>query len=132
MTNRRLAIYMFDFKYSNVYSRANVAAYKALDGNIYISVAIYPFDARDSVIRCSARYLPSEGRKAAMDFQAIVIGEFDLRERFGSTSIPADAEMLALCGVNPALHKADLHPALEEEAVLLDRDFAEAFDFDEE
>ena len=123
---------MFDFKYSNVYSRANVAAYKALDVNIYISVAIYPFDDRDSVIRCSARYLPGEGRKAAMDFQAIVTGEFDLRERFGSTSIPADAEMLALCGVNPALRKADLHPALEEEAVLLDRDFAEAFDFDEE
>ena len=79
---------MFDFKYSNVYSRANVAAYKALGGNIYINVAIYPFDVRDSVIRCSARYLPGEGRKAAMDFQAIVTGEFDLRERFGSISIP--------------------------------------------
>lgn len=123
---------MFDFKYSNVYCRANVAAYKALDGNIYISVAFYPFDARDSVIRCSARYLPGEGRKAAMDFQAIVTGEFDLRERFGSISIPADAEMLALYGVNPALRKADIHPALEEEAVLLDRDFAEAFNFEEE
>lgn len=123
---------MFDFKYSNVYSRANVAAYKALDGSIYISVTIHPFDARDSVIRCSARYLPGEERKAAMDFQAIATGEFDLRERFGSISIPADAEMLALCGVNPILRKADLHPALEEEAVLLDRDFAKAFDFEEE
>lgn len=67
-----------------------------------------------------------------MDFQAIATGEFDLRERFGSISIPADAEMLALCGVNPILRKADLHPALEEEAVLLDKDFAEAFDFEEE
>lgn len=123
---------MFDFKYSNVYSRANVAAYKALDGSIYISVTIHPFDARDSVIRCSARYLSGEERKAAMDFQAIATGEFDLRERFGFISIPADAEMLALCGVNPILRKADLHPALEEKAVLLDRDFAEAFDFEEE
>lgn len=123
---------MFDFKYSNVYSRAIVAAYKALDGSIYISVTIHPFDARDSVIRCSARYLSGEERKAAMDFQAIATGEFDLRERFGSISIPADAEMLALCGVNPILRKADLHPALEEKAVLLDRDFAEAFDFEEE
>lgn len=67
-----------------------------------------------------------------MDFQAIVTREFDLRERFGSTSIPVDAEMMALCGVNPALRKAGLHPALEEEAFLLDRDFAEAFDFEEE
>lgn len=67
-----------------------------------------------------------------MDFQAIVTGEFDLHERFGSISVPADAEMLALCGVNPALRKSDLHPALEEEAVLLDRGFAEAFDFEEE
>lgn len=67
-----------------------------------------------------------------MDFQAIVTGEFDLRERFGSISVPADAEMLALCGVNPALRKSDFHPALEEEAVLLDRGFAEAFDFEEE
>lgn len=123
---------MFDFKYSNVYSRANVTAYKAKDGSIYITVAIHPFDARDSVIRCSARYLPSEGRRAAMDFQAIVTGEFDLRDRFGSTSIPADAEMLALCGVHPFLRKSDLHPALEEDAVLLDRDFSEAFDYEEE
>lgn len=123
---------MFDFKYSNVYSRANVTAYKAKDGGIYITVAIHPFDARDSVIRCSARYLPGEGRRAAMDFQAIVTGEFDLRDRFGSTSIPADAEMLALCGVHPFLRKSDLHPALEEDAVLLDRDFAEAFDYEEE
>lgn len=122
----------FNFKYSNVYSRANVAAYKAKDGSIYITVAIHPFDVRDSVIRCCARYLPGEGRRAAMDFQAIVTGEFDLRERFGSISVPADAEMLALCRVNPALRKSDLHPALEEEAVLLDRDFAEAFDFEEE
>ena len=123
---------MIDFKYSNVYSRANIAAYKTLDGSIYISAAIYPFDARDSVIRCSARYLPGEGRKAAMDFQAIVTEEFDLRERFGSVSIPADAKMLALCGVNPVLRREDLHPALEEGAVLLDRDFAEAFDFEGE
>lgn len=123
---------MIDFKYSNVYSRANVTAYKAPDGSIYIDVAIHPFDARDPVIRCSARYLPGEGRKAAMDFQAIATGEFDLREKFGSTPIPSDAKMLALCGVNPALRKADLHPALEEEAVLLDRDFAEVFDFEEE
>lgn len=123
---------MVYFKHSNVYSRANVAAYKALDGSIYISVTIHPFDARDSVIRCSARYLSGEERKAAMDFQAIATGEFDLRERFGSISIPADAEMLALCGVNPILRKADLHPALEEEAVLLDRDFAKAFNFEEE
>lgn len=123
---------MIDFKYSNVYSRANAAAYKAPDGNIYISVAIHPFDARDSVIRCSARYLPGEGRKAAMDFQAIVTGEFDLRERFGPASIPAGAKMLALCGVNPILRREDLHPALEEGAVLLDRDFTEAFDFEGE
>lgn len=88
----------FNFKYSNVYSRANVAAYKAKDGSIYITVAIHPFDVRDSVIRCCAMYLPGEGRRAAMDFQAIVTGEFDLRERFGSISVPADAEMLALCG----------------------------------
>ena len=40
--------------------------------------------------------------------------------------------MLALCGVNLALSKTDLHLALEEEAVLLDRDFADAFDFEEE
>lgn len=123
---------MIDFKNSNVYSRANAAAFKAPDGNIYISVAIHPFDARDSVIRCSARYLPGEGRKAAMDFQAIVTGEFDLRERFGPASIPAGAKMLALCGVNPILRREDLHPALEEGAVLLDRDFAEAFDFEGE
>ena len=123
---------MIDFKYSNVYSHADAAAYKAQDGCIYITVAIHPFDARDSTYRCCARYLPSEGRRAAMDFQAIVTGEFDLRERFGSISVPADAEMLALCGVNPALRKSDLHPALEEEAVLLDRYFAEAFDFEEE
>ena len=127
-----MAILMFEFKYSNVYSRANVAAYKALDGSIYITVAIHPFDVRDSVIRCCARYLLGEGRRAAMDFQAIATGEFDLRERFGSISVPADAEMLALCGVNPALRKSDLHPALEEDAVLLDRDFAEAFDYEEE
>lgn len=122
----------FNFKYSNVYCRANVAAYKAKDGSIYITVAIHPFDARDSVIRCCARYLPDEGRRAAMDFQAIVTGEFDLRERFGSISVPADADMLALCGDNPALCKSGLHPALEEKAVLLDRDFAEAFDYEEE
>lgn len=91
----------FNFKYSNVFSRADVAAYKALDGSIYITVAIHPFDGRDSVIRCCARYLPGEGRSAAMDFQAIVTGEFDLRERFGSISVPADADMLALCRVNP-------------------------------
>lgn len=122
----------FNFKYSNVYSRANVIAYKAKDGSIYITVAIHPFDVRDSVIRCCARYLPGEGRRAALDFQAIVTGEFDLRERFGSISAPADAEMLALCGVHPALRKVDLVVALEEEAILLDRDFAEAFDFEEE
>lgn len=123
---------MIDFKYSNVYSRANVAAYKAKDGSIYIGVTVHPFDARDSVIRSCARYLPGEGRRAAMDFQAIVTGEFDLRERFGSISVPADAEMLALCAVNPALCKGNLHPALEEKAVLLDRDFAEAFDCEED
>lgn len=67
-----------------------------------------------------------------MDFQAIVTGEFDLRERFGSISVPADADMLALCRVNPALRKSDFHPALEEDAFLLDRDFAEAFDYEEE
>ena len=106
----------FNFKYSNVFSRADVAAYKALDGSIYITVAIHPFDGRDSVIRCCARYLPGEGRRAAMDFQAIV----------------TDADMLALCRVNPALRKSDLHPALEEDAFLLDRDFAEAFDYEEE
>ena len=122
----------FNFKYSNVYSHADVAAYKAKDVSIYITVAIHPFDGRDSVIRCCARYLPGEGRRAAMDFQAIVTGEFDLRERFGSISVPADAEMLALCGIHPALRKADLVVALEEEAILLDRDFAEAFDFEEE
>lgn len=122
----------FNFKYSNVYCRANVAAYKAKDGSIYITVAIHPFDARDSVIRCCARYLPDEGRRAAMDFQAIVTGEFDLRERFGSISVPADADMLAQCGIHPALRKADLVVALEEEAILLDRDFVEAFDFEEE
>lgn len=86
----------FNFKYSNVFSRADVAAYKALDGSIYITVAIHPFDGRDSVIRCCARYLPGEGRRAAMDFQAIVTGEFDLRERFGSISVPADADMCAV------------------------------------
>ncbi len=123
---------MIDFKYSNVYSRANVAAYKAQDGSIYITVLIHPFDARDSTYRCSARYLPGKGRRAAIDFQAIVTGEFDLRERFGSISVPADAEMLALCGIHPALRKADLVAALEEEAILLDRDFVEAFDFEEE
>ena len=123
---------MIDFKYSNVYSHADVAAYKAQDGSIYITVSIYPFDARDSTYRCCARYLLGEGRRAAMDFQAIVTGEFDLRERFGSISVPADAEMLALCGVHPTLRKADLVVALEEEAILLDRDFAEAFDFEEE
>lgn len=122
----------FNFKYSNVYSRANVIAYKAKDGSIYITVAIHPFDVRDSVIRCCARYLPGEGRRAALDFQAIVTGEFDLRERFGSISVPADAEMLALCGIHPALRKADLVVALEEEAILLDRDFVEAFVFEEE
>lgn len=67
-----------------------------------------------------------------MDFQAIATGEFDLRDRFGSISVPADAEMLALCGIHPALRKSDLYPALEEDAVLLDRDFAEAFDYEEE
>lgn len=123
---------MIDFKYSNVYSHADVAAYKAQDGSIYITVSIHPFDARDSTYRCSARYLPGEGRRAAIDFQAIVTGEFDLRERFGSISVPADAEMLALCGIHPALRKADLVVALEEEAILLDRDFVEAFDFEEE
>ena len=123
---------MIDFKYSNVYSHADVAAYKAQDGSIYITVSIYPFDARDSIYRCCARYLLGEGRRAAMDFQAIATGEFDLRERFGSISVPADAEMLALCGIHPALRKNDLHPALEEDAVLLDRDFAEAFDYEEE
>lgn len=123
---------MIDFKYSNVYSHADVAAYKAQDGSIYIMVSIYPFDARDSIYRCCARYLLGEGRRAAMDFQAIATGEFDLRERFGSISVPADAEMLALCEIHPALRKSDLHPALEEDAVLLDRDFAEAFDYEEE
>ena len=67
-----------------------------------------------------------------MDFQAIATGVFDLRERFDSISVPADAEMLALCGIHPVLRKRDLHPALEEDAVLLDRDFAEAFDYEEE
>lgn len=32
-----------DFKYSDAYSRANVVAYKAQDGSIYVGVAIYPF-----------------------------------------------------------------------------------------
>lgn len=31
-----------DFKYSDAYSRANVVAYKAQDGSIYVGVAIYP------------------------------------------------------------------------------------------
>lgn len=123
---------VIDFKYSDAYSRANVVAYKAEDGSIFVGAAIYPFDFRDSVFRRSARYLPGQGRAAALVFQALVSGELDLLERFGTDRIPEDAEMLALCGVNPALSKTDLHPALEEEAVLLDRDFAEAFDFEEE
>lgn len=121
-----------DFKYSDAYSRANVVAYKAQDGSIYVGVAIYPFDSRDSVFRRSAGYLSGEGRRAALDFQALVAGEFDLLEKFDAYAIPIDADMLALCGVNLALSKTDLHLALEEEAVLLDRDFADAFDFEEE
>lgn len=121
-----------DFKYSDAYSRANVVAYKVQDGSIYVGAAIYPFDFRDSVFRRSARYLPGEGRRAGLDFQALVAGDLDLLEKFGTDTIPADADMLALCGVNLALSKTDLHLALEEEAVLLDRDFAEAFDFEEE
>ena len=57
-----------DFKYSNAYSRANVVAYKAQDGSIYVGVAIYPFDFRDSVFRRCSRYLPGQGRRAALDF----------------------------------------------------------------
>ena len=121
-----------DFKYSNAYSRANVVAYKAQDGSIYVGVAIYPFDFRDSVFRRCSRYLPGQGRRAALDFQALVAGEFDLLEKFDAYAIPVDADILALCGVNLALSKTDLHLALEEEAVLLDRDFADAFDFEEE
>ena len=121
-----------DFQYSDAYSRANVVAYKAQDGSIYVGVAIYPFDSRDSVFRRSARYFSGEGRRAALDFQALVAGEFDLLEKFDAYAIPIDADMLALCGVNLALSKTDLHLALEEEAVLLDRDFADAFDFEEE
>ena len=44
-------------------------------------------------------------------------GEFDLLEKFDAYAIPNDADMLALCGVNLALSKTDLHLALEEEAV---------------
>lgn len=121
-----------DFKYSDAYSRANVVAYKAQDGSIYVGVAIYPFDFRDSVFRRCSRYLLGQGRRAALDFQALVAGEFDLLEKFDAYAIPNDADMLALCGVNLALSKTDLHLALEEEAVLLDRDFADAFDFEEE
>lgn len=123
---------MIDFKYSTAYSRADIAAYKAKDGSIYIGVAIHPFDTRDSTYRCSERYLPGEGRRAAMDFQAIAIGEFEVLEKFGSVPIPAGADRLALYGGHPALRKADLHPALEEEAVLLDRDFANAFDYEDD
>lgn len=123
---------VIDFKYSDAYSRANVVAYKAQDGSIYVGVAIYPFDFRDSVFRRCSRYLPGEGRRAALDFQALVAGEFDLLEKFDAYVIPADADMLALCGVNLALSKTDHHLALEEKAVLLDRDFADAFDFEEE
>lgn len=123
---------IIDFKYSNVYSRANVVAYKARDGSIYVGVAIYPFDFRDSVFRRSARFLAGEGRRAALIFQTLVAGELDLLEKFGTDPIPEDADMLALCGVNPSLSRADLHLALEDEAVLLDRDFAVAFDFEEE
>ena len=98
----------------------------------FTCVAIYPFDFRDSVFRRCSRYLPGRGREAAQDFQALVAGEFDLLEKFDAYAIPGDADMLALCGVNLALSKTDLHLALEEEAVLLDRDFADAFDFEEE
>lgn len=121
-----------DFKYSDTYSRANVVAYKAQDGSIYVGVAIYPFDSRDSVFRRSSRYSPGRGCEAAQDFQALVAGDLDLLEKFDAYAIPVDADMLALCGVNLALSKTDLHLALEEEAVLLDRDFADAFDFEEE
>lgn len=123
---------VIDFKYSDAYSRANVVAYKAQDGSVYVGVAIYPFDFRDSVFRRCSRYLPGEGRRAALDFQALVAGEFDLLEKFDAYAIPADADMFALCGVNLALSKTDLHLALEEKAVLLDRNFADAFDFEEE
>lgn len=123
---------VIDFKYSDAYSRANVVAYKAQDGSIYVGVAIYPFDFRDSVFRRCSRYLPGEGRRAALDFQALVAGDLDLLEKFDAYAIPADADMLALCGVNLVLSKTDLHLALEEKAVLLDRDFADAFDFEEE
>lgn len=123
---------VIDFKYSDAYSRANVVAYKAKDGSIFIGVAIYPLDFRDSVFHRSARYLPGEGRRAGLDFQALVAGDLDLLEKFSTDTIPADADMLALCGVNPALSKTDLCPALEEEAILLDSDFAETFDFEEE
>lgn len=91
-----------------------------------------PFDSRDSVFRRSLRYSSGQGRRAALDFQALVAGEFVLLEKFDAYAILADADMLALCGVNLALSKTDLHLALEEEAVLLDRDFADAFDFEEE
>ena len=121
-----------DFKYSDSYSRANVVAYKAQDGSIYVGAAIYPFDFRDSVFRRCSRYLPGRGREAAQDFQALVAGDLDLLEKFGTDRIPEDADMLALCGVNLALSKTDLHLALEKEAVLLDRDFADAFDIEEE
>lgn len=121
-----------DFKYSDAYSRANVVAYKSQDGSIYVGAAIYPFDSRDSVFRRCSRYLPGRGREAAQDFQALVAGDLDLLEKFDAYAIPVDADMLVLCGVNLALSKTDLHLALEEEAVLLDRDFADAFDFEEE
>lgn len=121
-----------DFKYSDAFSRANVVAYKAQDGSIYVGVAIYPFDFRDSVFRRCSRYLLGRGREAAQDFQALVAGDLDLLEKLDAYAIPADADMLALCGVNLVLSKTDLHLALEEEAVLLDRDFADAFDFEEE
>lgn len=121
-----------DFKYSDAYSRANVVAYKSQDGSIYVGAAIYPFDSRDSVFRRCSRYLLGRGREAAQDFQALVAGDLDLLEKFDAYAIPVDADMLALCGVNLALSKTDLHLALEEEAVLLDRDFADAFDFEEE
>lgn len=123
---------MVDFKYSDAYSRANVVAYKAQDGSIYVGAAIYPVDFRDSVFRRCSRYLPGRGREAAQIFQALVAGDLDLLEKFGTDRIPEDADMLALCGVNLVLSKTDLHLALEKEAVLLDRDFADAFDFEEE
>lgn len=53
---------VIDFKYSDAYSRANVVAYKAQDGSIYVGVAIYPFDFRDSVFRRCSRYLPGESQ----------------------------------------------------------------------